>query len=65
MNQCPRCHRECLELDEALNAISHIGEHVQICSICGTNQGTVGMGFSNDIVEIEMENRFKRELDDK
>jgi len=59
MKICPRCKRKCLEDEDVLNAISHIGDKILICSICGQEQGKVGMQLSLDIVEIEMENRFK------
>ncbi len=59
MKICPRCKRKCLEEEDVLNAISHIGDKILICSICGQEQGKVGMQLSLDIVEIEMENRFK------
>lgn len=64
MKICPRCHRSCLHEgeDEALNSISHVGDHVQICSKCGLEQGNVGMYNTKDIVEIEMELRFRKEL---
>ncbi len=59
---CPRCKRKCLEKKDVLNAVSHIGDRVMICSICGLEQGKVGMNISTDIVEIEMEKRFKEDL---
>lgn len=59
---CPRCHRQCLNKEEVMNSISHIGKSVQVCNDCGREQGMVGMGYSNDIVEIEMEKRFRKEL---
>jgi len=59
---CPRCHRNCLEDDSALNSISHIGKNIQICSVCGQKQGDVGLFNTNDDVEILMEERFKKEL---
>jgi hypothetical protein len=62
MKICPRCKRKCLEEEDVLNAISHIGSKISICSVCGQEQGKVGMGLSDDIVEIEMENRFKESL---
>ena len=62
MKTCPRCKRNCLEEEAVLNAISHVGDRVQICSICGINQGEVGMQLSTDIVEIEMEKRFHSDL---
>jgi len=62
MKICPRCKRKCLEEEDVLNAISHIGDKVSICSICGQEQGKVGLGVSDDIVEIEMEKRFKDSL---
>jgi len=62
MKLCPRCKRYCLEDESVLNSISHIGKEIEICSVCGTSQGMVGMGYSTDIVEIEMENRFRNEL---
>lgn len=62
MKICPRCHRKCLEEEDVLNSISHIGNDVKVCSICGQEQGKVGMKLSTDIVEIEMEDRFKKEL---
>lgn len=63
MKLCPRCHRETLHKEEVMNSISHIGDwNLQICSECGKQQGLVGMGICTDIVEIEMENRFKKEL---
>ena len=62
MKECPRCHRNCLDAEEVMNAISHIGEHIQICSKCGQEQGNVGLFNTTDRVEIEMEERFKKEL---
>ena len=62
MKICPRCKRKCLEEESVLNSISHIGDKIEICSICGQEQGKVGMSVSTDIVEIEMENRFKNEI---
>jgi len=59
MKICPRCKRKCLEEEDVLNAISHVGKNIKICSICGQEQGKVGMSLSTDIVEIEMEKRFK------
>ncbi len=44
------------------HCFSHIGDKVSICSICGQEQGKVGLGVSDDIVEIEMEKRFKDSL---
>jgi len=60
--ECPRCHRNCLEDDEALNSISHVGKNVQICSVCGLGQGSVGLDATKDLVEYEMEKRFRKEL---
>lgn len=62
MKICPRCKRKCLEEEDVLNAISHIGNRISICSICGQEQGKVGMQISNDQVEIEMEERFKESI---
>lgn len=62
MKECPRCHRQCLNDEEVMNSISHVGERVQICNDCGREQGMVGMNYSKDIVEIEMEKRFRKEL---
>ena len=62
MKICPRCKRKCLEEEDVLNAISHIGDRISICSICGQEQGKVGMTLTTDIVEIEMEERFKDSL---
>ncbi len=62
MKECPRCHRICLEEEGVLNSISHVGNHVQICSKCGEEQGNVGMNYTTDIVEVHMEERFRREL---
>ena len=59
---CPRCHRNCLDKDPAMNPSSHVGNQVSICTPCGQAQGEVGMGYSTDIVEMEMEARFKKEL---
>lgn len=63
MNICPRCKRKCLEKEDVLNSISHVGKKILICSICGTEQGKVGMDISDDIVEIEMEKRFREEIE--
>lgn len=65
MKICPRCKRKCLEEEDVLNAISHIGNRISICSICGQQQGNVGMQYSNDPVEIEMEARFKKWIEKK
>jgi len=62
MKICPRCHKQSLNDEEVMNSISHIGNKVMICNDCGKQQGLVGMGYCNDIVEIEMEKRFKKEL---
>lgn len=62
MKICPRCHRKCLEDEDVLNSISHIGDRILICTVCGQEQGKIGMKISSDIVEIEMEERFKEEL---
>jgi len=62
---CPRCKRKCLEEEDVLNAISHIGNRISICSICGQEQGKVGMQLSIDQVEIEMEARFKKWIEKK
>lgn len=62
MKICPRCRRKCLEDEDVLNSISHVGNKISICSICGQEQGKVGMKISNDIVEIEMEERFKQQI---
>ena len=62
MKTCPRCLRKCLEEEHVLNSISHVGDNITICSICGQEQGKVGMKISSDIVEIEMEDRFKESL---
>ncbi len=62
MEECPRCHRNCLDDDEAMNSISHIGYDVKICSKCGQAEVEVAMMFYVDIVEIEMEKRFKKEF---
>ena len=35
MKECPRCHRKCLEEEDVLHAISHIGDRISICSIFG------------------------------
>ncbi len=43
MKICPRCLRKCLEEEDVLNAMSHIGKKISICSICGQEQGKVGM----------------------
>jgi len=60
--ECPRCHRNCLEDDPALNSISHVGDKVEICSVCGKGQGDVGLFATKDDVEILMEERFRKEL---
>ena len=65
MKVCPRCKRNSLNDDEAMNAVSHIGDKIYICSECGKQQGLVGMGICNDIVEIEMEERFKRSIENE
>ena len=62
MKICPRCHRNCLNDEEVMNSISHIGNKIMICNECGKQQGLVGMSYCVDIVEIEMEKRFKMEL---
>ena len=62
MKICPRCHRQSLNDEEVMNSISHVGNRVMICNECGKQQGMVGMGYSRDLVEIEMEKRFKKEL---
>ncbi len=66
MKNCPRCHRNCLDKEEVVNALSHVddknGDSVYICSPCGSAQGMVGLGYCTDIVEIEMERRFRKEL---
>ena len=62
MKICPRCHRQCLNDEEVMNSISHIGKNIIICNECGKQQGSVGMNYCVDIVEIEMEKRFKMEL---
>jgi hypothetical protein len=62
MKTCPRCHRLCLNEEDVMNSISHIGNDIKICNECGKQQGLVGMDYCVDIVEIEMENRFKMEL---
>jgi len=51
-----------LEEEDVLNAISHVGKKISICSICGQEQGKVGMDISSDQVEIEMEERFKESI---
>lgn len=43
MKECPRCHRNCLEDDEAMNSISHVGS-IQICSKCGQMESLVKLG---------------------
>ncbi len=65
MKICPRCKRKCLEEEDVLNSISHIGNRISICTICGQEQGKVGMQISNDQVEIEMEERFKNSISEK
>ena len=51
-----------MEDEDVLNSISHVGNKISICSICGQEQGKVGMKICNDIVEIEMEERFKQQI---
>jgi len=65
MKICPRCQRKCLEDDSAMNAISHVGKNLEICSECGKQQGFVGLGYTTDIVEIEMENRYRSRFGNK
>lgn len=62
MKECPRCHRNCLEEEDVLNSISHVGDDVMICSKCGLEQGNVGLYNNKDTVEEYMEERFRKEL---
>jgi len=62
MKTCPRCHKESLNDEDVMNSICHIGHNVYICNDCGKQHGLVGMNYCNDIVEIEMEKRFRKEL---
>ncbi len=62
MKECPRCHRKCLEDEDVLNSISHVGDRISICSVCGQEQGKIGMQICDDLVELEMEKRFRMEL---
>ena len=59
---CPRCKRPCLSEDKAMNPISHVGKNIEICIECGKQQGLVGMNYCTDIVEINMESRFRQEI---
>lgn len=43
LKECPRCHRNCLDEDRAMNAISHIDNKTQICSECGKFEGCIGL----------------------
>ncbi len=63
--ECPRCHRNCLDKESVMNSISHVGDNIEICTKCGEGQGSTGMYYSIDIVEVEMEKRFRKELEDK
>jgi hypothetical protein len=65
MKICPRCHRECLNEEDVMNSISHVGDNILICNECGKQQGFVGMNYSDDPVEIAMEERFRKELGSK
>ena len=62
---CPRCHRRCLFPDKAMNALSHIDNKTYICSECGTQSGLCDMDIQADLVEINMHDRFKKELKTK
>lgn len=60
--KCPRCHRNCLSTDNALNSLSHLDNKTYICAICGLQSGLCDMSYQDDPVEIEMHQRFKKEL---
>lgn len=62
MKICPRCKRKCLEEEAVLNSISHVGDNVEICSICGQEQGNVGLYNNRDPVEELIEQRFRKKI---
>jgi len=62
MKQCPRCKRSTLHEEDVMNSLSHIGKDVYICNDCGKYHGLVRMNVCEDIVEIEMERRFNKEI---
>jgi len=59
---CPRCHRDSMNPDKVINSLSHLDNKTYICAECGKQSGMCDMGYQNDIVEIEMHKRFKKEL---
>lgn len=63
MKECPRCERNCLNEDNALNSLSHIDNKTYICSKCGTHSGLCDMNYETDKVEILMHERFKAKLE--
>lgn len=62
LKECPRCERNCLDDEDVFNSISHVGDDVKICSKCGLQQGNVGLNATLDLVEIEIEKRFRKKL---
>lgn len=60
---CPRCKRKCLENEDVLNSISHIDNKTLVCPECGKQSGMCDMNLQQDPAEIEMHERFKRELE--
>ncbi len=43
MKTCPRCHKETLEDEQALNSLSRRG-NVYICNPCGDEEALIDMG---------------------
>lgn len=62
MKECPRCHRETMEDEQALNSLSRRDGETYICNTCGDEEALIDLG-SIDPTELELEfvkthNRF-------
>ena len=57
MKECPRCHRNCLDDDHAMNSLSHVNS-IPICSKCGQMEGLVKLGGDVPKSEIMLTEEF-------
>ena len=59
MKKCPRCHKETLEDEQALNSLSRRGD-VYICNPCGEEEAFIDLG---EMSPTDIEIRFVAQLD--
>lgn len=63
MKKCPRCHKETLEDEQALNSLSRRG-NVYICNECGDEEALIDSGnIMPTKIEIEFEAKLQSEPD--